>query len=141
MESKVESSKFGYKITSEIYDLGGVRIYRIEPGIIVSEYYGNVLLDIDLAVKINKQICRLTEGKAVPQLFLACEGLSVTKQVREWGTTSLANRYTSLTAVVCNQLAHKILGNFVIKVQKPFRPTKMFSKPETAIEWLISKLQ
>jgi hypothetical protein len=133
--------KFGRKITSEIYDLGGVRLYSIEPGIIVSEYYKDIVLDVHLANKIQHQICRLSGGEAVPHLFVACEGLIVSKQVREWGTTSLANRYTSLSAVVCNELAHRILGNFVIKVQKPFRPTKMFSTPESAIEWLHSKLQ
>lgn len=141
MGDKLASKKFGQEIISEIHDLGGVRLYLIEPGIVVSEYYGNVLLDMELADKISKQTCRLANGEAVPQLFIACEGLNITKQVREWGTTSLANRYTSHSAVVCDQLAHKILGNFVIKVQKPFRPTRMFSKPETAIEWLISKLQ
>lgn len=141
MGSQTAVKKYGEYITSEIHDLGGVRLFRIEPGIIVSEYYGNVLLDMELADKISRHICRLAEGEAVPQLFIACEGLNVTKQVREWGTTSLANRYTSLSAVVCDQLAHRILGNFVIKVQKPFRPTRMFTDPEAAIEWLRSKFQ
>ena len=74
-------------------------------------------------------------------MFLACEGLHVTKQVREWGTSALANRYTSHAAVVCDQLAHRIMGNFVIKVQKPFRPTRMFNSVDKAVEWLESSLQ
>lgn len=124
------------KIEYDVLDL-----YMIHPGIVVSEYKAEFELDLDFAKEINRQIGILTKGKAMPQLFIACPGLSVSKEVREWGVTNTANRYTLTSAVVCNQLSHRIIGNFLIKVQKPPRPTKMFSKYEDAIEWLTASIQ
>ena len=96
---------------------------------------------IDFAKEVNRQIGILTNGKAMPQLFIACPGLSVSKEVREWGVTDSANKYTLTSAVVCNLLSHRIIGNFLIRVQKPPRPTKMFSNFEGAVEWLTASMQ
>ena len=126
---------------SEKIDFGGVRVFLIEPGIMVSHYYKDVILDIQLAKKINNMAGELGGGVAMPQLFIACPGQTVTKEVRDWSATEVSNQYTICTAVVCNSLAHKILGNFFIKVQRPPRPTKMFSNIGSAKEWLIAQIQ
>ena len=128
-------------ISSEIHDLGGVLVYTIEPGIMVSQYYEDVVLDLPLALQIDELACQLTGCKAVPQLFIACLGQSVTKEVRDWSASPAATKHTLCTAIVCTSMAHKILGNFFIKVQKPPRPAKMFSKIEESKEWLISFIQ
>lgn len=116
-------------------------IYMIHPGIVVSEYKSEFELDIEFAKEVNQQIGILTNGKPMPQLFIACPGLSVSRAVREWGATEEANRYTLSSAVVCDLLSHRIIGNFLIRVQKPPRPTKMFSNQEEAIEWLIGTIE
>lgn len=128
-------------ITSEIHDLDGVLIYMIEPGIMVSQYYRDVELNLELALQIDHLGGQLANGKAMPQLFLACVGQTVTREVRNWSASPEGAKHTLCTAVACSSMAHKILGNFFIKVQKPQRPTKMFSDVLTAKEWLISQIQ
>lgn len=108
----VPVSEIIQSINSEIFDLGGVLVYSIEPGIIVSQYYEDVELDIDLATEINRVVGELGGGLAYPQLFIACPGQTVTKEVREWSAEEFSNQYTVCTAIVCNSLAHKIIGNF-----------------------------
>ncbi|UKN03362.1 hypothetical protein K6119_07515 [Paracrocinitomix mangrovi] len=129
------------KVCSDIHDLGGVLVYMIEPGILVSEYYEDIELNLPLAKKINELAAELTGGKAVPQLFLACVGQTVTKEVRDWSAAELSNKYTLCTAVVCNTLAHKIIGNFFIKIQRPPRPSRMFATIGEAKEWVLTFIQ
>lgn len=128
-------------ITSEVHDLDGVLVYLIVPGIMVSQYYKDVELNLELALQIDQIAGELSKGEAMPHLFLACVGQTVTREVREWGATPEGARYTLCTAVTCTSLAHKILGSFFIKVQKPQRPTKMFNDVESAKEWLIGQIQ
>lgn len=130
-----------HQITSDIIQYDVLDLYVMEPGIVVSEYKAEFELDIDFAIEINKQIGVLTDGKALPQLFIACPGLSVSKEVREWGASELANEYTHSSAIVCNLLSHRILGNFLIKVQRPTVPTKMFNNVDDAIIWLKASIQ
>jgi hypothetical protein len=130
-----------YQISSDIIHYDVMDLYIIEPGIVVSEYKAEFELDIDFAIEVNKQVGILTNGKALPQLFMACPGLSVSKEVREWGVTELANEYTLSSAIVCNLLSHRILGNFLIKVQRPPVPTKMFNNVDDAIVWLKASIQ
>lgn len=130
-----------YKVISDVIEYNELNLYVIAPGIVVSEYKADFELDLDFALEINSKIGELTKGKAMPQLFIACPGLSVSKEVREWGVTEVANQYTLTSAVVCNLLSHRILGNFLIKVQRPPRPTKMFSSMNGAIDWLCASIQ
>jgi len=137
----VTQTRHNLEVISEVIQLEGLDIYMVAPGVIVSEYTAPVVLDIQLAKRANVAIARLSDKKVLPQLFLACPGLSTTKEVREWGVTEVALKYTLATGIVCNQLSHKIVGNFLIKVQRPPKPTKMFSTVEAAHEWACSFLQ
>ena len=130
-----------FEIISEKIEYDVLDLYMIHPGIIVSEYKADFELELEFAQEVNRQIGKLSQGKAMPQLFIACPGLSVSKEVREWGVTDSANKYTLSSAVVCNLLSHRIIGNFLIRVQKPPRPTKMFTNYEDAIEWLTATMQ
>ena len=128
-----------YKVISDVIEYNELNLYVIAPGIVVSEYKAD--FELDFALEINSKIGELTKGKAMPQLFIACPRLSVSKEVREWGVTEVANQYSLTSAVVCNLLSHRILGNFLIKVQRPPRLTKMFSSMNGAIDWLCASIQ
>lgn len=128
-------------IISEVVSFEYLDLYVIAPGIVVSEYKGDFELDLKIAQHVNKEIGKLTKGKAMPQLFVASPGLSVSREVRDWGVTEVANKYTLSSAVVYNLLAHRIIGNFLIRVQKPPRPTRMFTNYPDAIEWLSTFVQ
>lgn len=67
-------------------------------------------------------------------------GITIEKEVREKGTTPEMQRYTKAAAIVQNSLAHRILANFIIRVQRPPVATKAFNNLDDALTW-IQKLK
>lgn len=134
-QTKTTSIKSQFERISHLHESTIVDIYWAD-GVVVSEYKQDAELDLELAEYGQQIVAKITEGKSIPHLMIACPGLTVTKEVRDWGATLPGNKYRLATAVVCNTLAHRILGNFFIKIQKPMRPTKMFSEVPEAMEWL-----
>ena len=66
-------------------------------------------------------------------------GVSVTEEVRKYATSEEANKNNYATAVVLNSLAHRIIANFIARIQKPIIPHKHFSTFEEAESWLLQK--
>lgn len=64
-------------------------------------------------------------------------GVSVTAEVREFATSKEANKNNYATAVVLNSFAHKLIANFISRIQKPVIPHKHFSTYEEAETWLL----
>lgn len=62
-------------------------------------------------------------------------GLTIEKEVRELGTTQEMLKYTKASAIVQNSLAHRILANFVIRVQRPTVATRAFTDITDALNW------
>lgn len=63
------------------------------------------------------------------------QGLTIEKEAREKGTNPEFQKFTLASAIVQDSLAHRILGNFVIKVQRPAVPTRLFTSTEDALKW------
>ena len=49
-----------------------------------------------------------------------------------------SGRYTLAQAFLVSSLAQRIIGNFVINVQRPALPTRLFNTEQEAIRWLRS---
>lgn len=91
---------------------------------------------MDKLMQVNVTIHELLQGDRCPHLIIMCPGVNVDKEVRDFGTTKESASNTTANAIVSDSLAHRILGNFFIQVQRPAVPTRMFKKEEEAIEWL-----
>ncbi|MBL7897809.1 MAG: hypothetical protein JNJ99_04685 [Crocinitomicaceae bacterium] len=63
------------------------------------------------------------------------QGLTIEKEAREKGTDPDMQKYTLASAIVQDSLAHRILGNFIIMVQRPTVPTKLFTSTADALKW------
>jgi hypothetical protein len=62
-------------------------------------------------------------------------GITIEKEVRERGTSPEMLKYTKASAIVQNSLAHRILANFIIGVQRPPVITRAFTETEEALKW------
>lgn len=47
--------------------------------------------------------------------------------------------YTEALAIVVHSLAHRIIGNFYVKINRQNVPTKLFRDMDSALEWLKSQ--
>jgi hypothetical protein len=59
-------------------------------------------------------------------------------EVRLWAAAPTGNKNTIADALVINSLAHKILANFYMKMNKPIKPTRTFTSQKKAVDWLLS---
>lgn len=124
------------EIKSEIIELEYARFYLTKRDIVVSEYTKPIKLDLENSKEMNKIIGKLCDHKPSNQLFIACLGMEADRETRKWGLTEKANQYTLKSAIVCDSLAHRILGNVLINIKGFPRPTKMFADVYNAIKWL-----
>ena len=58
------------------------------------------------------------------------------EEVRVFSASPESHIYTLADAIAYDSLAHKLIGNFYIKHNKPSVPTKIFPTKEEAIAWL-----
>jgi hypothetical protein len=90
-------------------------------------------------IKAGVEVIReLGGGEQFPILFLAGEYSLPSDQARSFLAKSTSKIYALAEAYVINSFPQKIVGNFYLKVNKPKRPTKIFTNEEDAVEWLKS---
>ena len=82
----------------------------------------------------------LLENRKYPLLHLVEDYVSIDKSARDYAASEEGLRYSKVEAFVINSLAHKLLANFYMKVNKPSVPTRFFRNKEDAEEWLAEFL-
>lgn len=103
-------------------------------------YHDRVLLDVSLQVKINIALLELTNGKKLPFLFEAGDGVIVTAEARD-NAIKMEDKTPSIGfAVIVQNMAYRLTASFYLKFNKPKKPYKVFTDKDKdkAIEWLLS---
>lgn len=67
------------------------------------------------------------------------EGASTSLEVRNKFVSKERSAFKIAEAIVINSMAHRIVGNFVIKVQKPKHKMQAFGKEKEAMDWLLNE--
>jgi hypothetical protein len=69
-------------------------------------------------------------------LFCAEENVTITKEAREFSAKMESSLPISAIAIVAQNVAYQLIGNFYFKFYKPIVPYRMFVNRENALEWL-----
>lgn len=109
----------------------GIMQYNIKPH---TEY------SVRDVMAANDAAGKLGSGKAYPNIIFIDHFLNADADCRKYAASEESNVYTVADAFVLNSVALKLIGNFYIKVNKPVRPTRIFSNEQEAIDWLYSFL-
>lgn len=80
------------------------------------------------------------EPKKYPLLHVIEDFVNIEKSAREFSATEEGLSFSKAEAYVMNSLAHKLLANFYMKVDKPSVPTKFFTNKTEAEDWLVNYL-
>lgn len=91
---------------------------------------------VELAQKMVKKMGEMVNYKQVPILFKHQEFALPGKANRDYWATKDACPYSKAEAFIINSIAMRMIANFYLKINKPERPTKMFTREEEAIKWL-----
>lgn len=102
-------------------------------------FFDNIVLDLDLQLRLLESYIAICEGKKYPFLFAAMENVTITKEARDNAIKLEDKAPATKTAVIANSLPYRMIANFYLKFNKPKNPFKVFSNKEDAIKWLLGK--
>ncbi|MBA2613995.1 MAG: hypothetical protein H0U95_18675 [Bacteroidetes bacterium] len=101
----------------------------IKPGIVVEA------VDLEELKKISSE---LAGNKPYVIIVTSGELASFSKEARELSASKSFITNAVAKAIVVDSIAKKIIGNFYLRVNKPYLPTKLFSDRAEALTWLRS---
>lgn len=91
---------------------------------------------VELVKKMVEKMGEMVNYKKVPMLAKHEEFALPGKANRDYWATKEACPYSKADAFMINSPAMKLIANFYLKINKPERPTKMFTDENEAINWL-----
>ncbi len=113
-------------------------IYKLEDDIIKVQIKDSASIEEEDLLEMKDFNKKLAEDKNYYLLFIAGKDAHISKEAREKSTEKEISENKIAQAFVVQSLAHKIIVNFFINIQRPSMPTKMFTDEKEAINWLKS---
>ncbi len=108
-------------------------------GLMHFDFKSNSTLEVDDIKEVVEAVKEIGKGKLFANLITAGEYVTLGPGVREYSASEYANAQTIADAFVVSSLPEKLLANFYIKINKPPKPTRMFTDKNKAIAWLLQK--
>jgi len=91
---------------------------------------------VELVKQAVKAIGELTNNKKAPLLAQHDEFSLPGKENRDYWAKKESCPYSSADAFLIGSSALMLIANFYLKINKPERPTKMFTNEKDAVKWL-----
>jgi hypothetical protein len=126
-----------YSSTREVVRFEGFSLCRRTERIIELRFDADFHGTVEKAVYITDQLELFTNGNKHPILVIYGEYNSFEPGVREYLAGPDVDRVSLAHALVVKGLALKILGNAYLRINKPMRPTRLFTNEHDALKWLI----
>ena len=111
-------------------------VTSISGNTLTAEMFDNVEIDVDDVNENYAAAVKLTHGEKYLSLVLAAPFSSITKEAREIANKEFMYKNTIAQAIVVKSLSNRLMGNFLVKIYKPFCPLKLFKNKKDAIVWL-----
>ena len=107
-----------------------------EDGLIQIEIQPESEVGLEEVIEGTDYIMSVVENRKFPVLFIAKEFSVPSSESREYLAKKESLPYSLADAYVIYSFPQKLIGNFYLKVNKPARPTKIFTNEEEAVKWL-----
>jgi len=91
---------------------------------------------VELVKQMVQKMGEMVNYQKVPLLAEHLEFALPPKENREYWATTEACPYSKADAFIVCSTAMKLIANFYLRINKPERPTRMFTSHKEAIEWL-----
>jgi hypothetical protein len=91
---------------------------------------------VELVKKMVEKMGEMVNYKQVPILARHEEFALPGKANRDYWATKEACPYSKADAFMISSLAMQLIANFYLKINRPERPTRMFTSEKEAIKWL-----
>lgn len=120
-------------------DVAIISIWK--PNIIRIQLKPDSHIDAEEIRQINEAKNKLADKKLHAVVFIPHRSSSITKEARELSIRKEIFDHAVCKTIVAQTLAHRVIGNFFIAVQKPPVPMKLFSNEKEALKWMKEKLE
>jgi hypothetical protein len=110
----------------------------LDNGIIRVQFKDGSEISAKESAIICEHIWELAEYKNALVLMIAGNNTEFDESARTFSAGPEGTKFTLADAIVVNSLAHKLIANFYLKINKPLVPTRVFSNEHDAEKWLLS---
>jgi hypothetical protein len=107
-----------------------------EDGIAVLNIKVNTEIEVSHVKRIVETLGEIGGGKKYPLLIVSEEFTLPTSEARSYIAKAEADPYASAEAYIIKSFSQKLVGNVYLSLNKPGRPTRLFTDEEKAVEWL-----
>ncbi len=113
-------------------------VRRIDDKIIEIDYLSENEFELEDAIKANNAYFELSNGQPFVSLIdVRGKFGNISHEARQHYVTNEKTKNIRLAeAIVIDQLGHRIVANFYLKINKPNNPVKIFKQRDEAIKWL-----
>jgi hypothetical protein len=105
-------------------------------GIVMITYPDNFSFTLKESIESVNAIGEITKGIPHPILKIPGKYTTVDKDTREHVAKGDGARFSVAEAFILRSLAHRLVGNFYLSVEKPQKPTRFFNDLSSAETWL-----
>ncbi len=123
-------------MNAEIIETSASRLWLDEDGILRAVNHPGCHFDLQSALENTQTARSLLAGRKAPIAVDLRGTLSISKEVREYYSSSEGMDDTLATALIVDSPVGRIIGNFFIGMNKPGIPVKIFDSEDKAIQWL-----
>jgi hypothetical protein len=105
----------------------GILVYQPRPGADVSYDFAAQVLELGL---------QIANGRARPTLVLMQDLARIDREARTFFASDAYLRLTAQTALVVSSPVSRVIGNFLIGINRLKFPCRVFDDQERAVAWL-----
>ncbi|MES2590782.1 MAG: hypothetical protein V4608_02770 [Bacteroidota bacterium] len=112
---------------------------ELESGILIGTFKSESV-DIDIAHTITNFRLEIQSGRNYPIISNIKAIKNISKEARDFMASEEGCEGVIAAALLIDSSIGQIIGNFFIKINKPLRPTKIFTDESSAQKWLAKFL-
>jgi len=122
-------------VDSEILQFKGYSMFLRKDGIVQIQFEIGFEGGINEAKNMVDCIKKLSKGKPIPILVIYSDFNFFDNQARTYVASQEVSTIVKADALVINSAGLKIIGNIYLSINKPQRPTKIFTDENLALKW------
>lgn len=121
---------------SEVHEFEGYYIFLRKDGIMQLQFEDGFNGDVEHARNMTKTFRKIVPEGRVRVLVIYQEDNTFTKEAREYIASDEVSMVVRADALIIRGLALTIIGNGYLRINKPKRPTRLFTSPDAGLKWL-----
>ncbi|MDP1803080.1 MAG: hypothetical protein Q8L81_17090 [Bacteroidota bacterium] len=121
---------------SDIHEFDGYYIFMRKDGIMQLQFKEGFNGDADDARNMIKTFRKIMPEGRARILVIYQEDNTFSKEAREYIASDEVSTVVMADALIIKGLALTIIGNGYLRINKPKRPTRLFTSPDAGVKWL-----